>query len=80
MAAINTTTSAASAVAAPLRGVDVLLPESLMRAVEGYLEARPQLDASRLLQTALAQFLVQQGDARPEVREIYLEGLFGSGQ
>jgi hypothetical protein len=79
MAAINTTTSAASAVAAPLRGVDVLLPESLMRAVEGYLEARPQLDASRLLQTALAQFLVQQGDARPEVREIYLDGLFGSG-
>jgi Protein of unknown function (DUF2811) len=79
MAAINTTSSAASAVAAPLRGVDVLLPESLMRAVEGYLEARPQLDASRLLQTALAQFLVQQGDARPEVREIYLDGLFGSG-
>jgi Protein of unknown function (DUF2811) len=59
--------------------VDVCLPESLMRAVEGYLESRPQLDANRLLQTALAQFLVQQGDARPEVRELYLDGLFGSG-
>ena len=33
----------------------------------------------RLLQTALAQFLVQQGSARPEVRELYLDGLFGSG-
>ena len=31
------------------------------------------------LQTALAQFLVQQGSARPEVRELYLDGLFGSG-
>ena len=38
-----------------------------------------ELDANRLLQTALAQFLVQQGSARPEVRELYLDGLFGSG-
>ena len=50
-----------------------------MRAVEGYLQSRPQLDANRLLQTALAQFLVQQGHARPEVRELYLDGLFGTG-
>jgi hypothetical protein len=59
--------------------VDVQLPASLMQALEGYLESRPQLDANRLLQTALAQFLVQQGNARPEVRELYLDGLFGSG-
>jgi hypothetical protein len=40
---------------------------------------RPGLDPARLLQTALAQFLVQQGGARPEVRELYLDGLFGTG-
>jgi hypothetical protein len=75
MAAANATTSASEA---DLRGVEVRLPESLMQAVEGYLASRPQLDANRLLQNALAQFLVQQGGARPEVRELYLDGLFGS--
>lgn len=83
MAAVDPTTSATGrsigASSATLHGVDVRLPESLMRAVEGYLESRPQLDANRLLQTALAQFLVQQGNARPEVRELYLDGLFSSG-
>ena len=75
MPATNTTTSASET---DLQAVDVRLPESLMQAVEGYLASRPQLDANRLLQNALAQFLVQQGGARPEVRELYLDGLFGS--
>ena len=74
MASSDATPSAA----APLRGLDVRLPEALASALEGYLASRPQLDANRLLQTALAQFLVQQGSARPEVRELYLDGLFGS--
>jgi hypothetical protein len=78
MAARNATASAPAQNAGDLRGIEVCLPESLMRAVQGYLESRPQLDANRLLQTALAQFLVQQGHARPEVRELYLDGLFGS--
>ena len=65
--------------AAPeLCGLDVRLPEALAAALEGYLASRPQLDANRLLQTALAQFLVQQGGARAEVRELYLDGLFGT--
>ena len=57
----------------------VELPVDLARAVESYLAQRPGLDPARLLQTALAQFLVQQGGARPEVRELYLDGLFGTG-
>jgi metal-responsive CopG/Arc/MetJ family transcriptional regulator len=76
MAAADPTTSASEG---DLQAVEVRLPESLMQAVEGFLASRPQLDASRLLQNALAQFLVQQGGARPEVRELYLDGLFGSG-
>jgi len=71
-----TTTSAAKA---EVRALDVELPVDLARAVEGYVAQRPHLDPGRLLQTALAQFLVQQGGARPEVRELYLDGLFGTG-
>ena len=75
MAAAHTTASAASV----SQGLDVTLPVALAEALDQYLVSRPQLDASRLLQAALAQFLVQQGSARPEVRELYLDGLFGSG-
>ena len=68
-----------SAVGAEVRALDVELPIDLARAVEGYVAQRPNLDPGRLLQAALAQFLVQQGGARPEVRELYLDGLFGTG-
>ncbi len=66
-----------SADPAATTGLDVELPRELAAAVDSYLQARPGLDANRLLQSALAQFLVQQGGARPEVRELYLDGLFG---
>jgi hypothetical protein len=72
----STTTSATSPT---VHALDVELPLDLARAVEGYVAQRPGLDPARLLQTALAQFLVQQGGARPEVRELYLDGLFGTG-
>jgi len=72
-------TPGADAVAAA-RTVDVELPLDLAQAVQGYVASRPGLDSARLLQTAIAQFLVQQGGARPEVRELYLDGLFGSCQ
>ncbi|MBV2350845.1 DUF2811 domain-containing protein [Synechococcus sp. HK05] len=72
----STTTSATSLT---VHALDVELPLDLARAVEGYVAQRPGLDPARLLQTALAQFLVQQGGARPEVRELYLDGLFGTG-
>jgi hypothetical protein len=60
-------------------GLDVELPLPLATAMEAFLASRPGLDAGRLLQNALAQFLVQQGAARPEVRELYLDGLFNCG-
>lgn len=72
-------TTTPSADAAEVHSLDVELPVDLARAVEGYVAQRPGLEPARLLQTALAQFLVQQGGARPEVRELYLDGLFGTG-
>ena len=71
------TTTSAQAVGVHALGVE--LPVDLARALESYVAQRPGLDPARLLQTALAQFLVQQGGARPEVRELYLDGLFGTG-
>ena len=76
---MNQDATTASAEMADVRALDVELPIDLARAVEGYVAQRPHLDPGRLLQTALAQFLVQQGGARPEVRELYLDGLFGTG-
>ena len=72
-------TTTPSAEAAEVHALDVELPVDLARAVEGYVAQCPGLEPARLLQTALAQFLVQQGGARPEVRELYLDGLFGTG-
>jgi hypothetical protein len=71
------TTTSAQAVGVHALGVE--LPVDLAQALESYVAQRPGLDAARLLQTALAQFLVQHGGARPEVRELYLDGLFGTG-
>ncbi|CAK6689591.1 DUF2811 domain-containing protein [Synechococcus sp. CBW1107] len=73
----GTTTTSAQVTEVYALGVE--LPVDLARAVESYVAQRPGLDPARLLQTALAQFLVQQGGARPEVRELYLDGLFGTG-
>ena len=76
---MNERPTTASASSADLHPLEVRLPADLAQAVEGDVAQRPGLDPARLLQTALAQFLVQQGGARPEVRELYLDGLFGTG-
>ena len=81
MSGSSTTSGAKAGLAAGprLRAVDVELPGDLAVALEGYIAARPGLESDRLVQTAVAQFLVQQGEARPEVRELYLDGLFNTG-
>jgi hypothetical protein len=58
----------------------VQVPSVLADAMQGYLAQRPGHDVSGLLRDALAQFLMQQGDARAEVRELYLDGLFSSSR
>ena len=60
--------------------LEVQVPSVLADAMQGYLAQRPGQDVSGLLRDALAQFLVQQGDARAEVRELYLDGLFSSSR
>lgn len=60
--------------------LEVQVPVVLADAMQGYLAQRPGQGVSGLLRDALAQFLVQQGDARAEVRELYLDGLFSSSR
>jgi hypothetical protein len=64
--------------AAEQRQLDLELPPDLAQALQDFVSKRSGLNPEQLIQNALAQFLVQHGAARPEVREIYLDGLFGT--
>ena len=73
--------STGSAQPPALAGVlELQLPACLATAMAGYLAQRPHLSGDGLLQAALAAFLVQHGEARAEVRELYLDGLFSAGR
>ncbi len=54
------------------------LPEALQKAMAGFIERYPNWDQYRLIQAALAGFLVQNGvDSRPITR-LYVGNMFGS--
>ncbi|MEY3463557.1 MAG: hypothetical protein RLZZ468_1335 [Cyanobacteriota bacterium] len=52
------------------------LPQDLYAAMTGFIEAHPQWDQYRLIQSALAGFLFQQGCKDRAVAQHYLNGLF----
>ncbi len=52
------------------------LPQDLYEAMMGFIEAHPQWDQYRLVQSALAGFLFQQGSKERAVAQHYLNGLF----
>jgi hypothetical protein len=57
------------------------VPQSLLDAMRGYIEAHPNWDQYRLFQAALAGFLVQNGVRDREVTRCYLASLFpGQGR
>ncbi|MEB3352652.1 MAG: DUF2811 domain-containing protein [Cyanobacteriota bacterium] len=51
-------------------------PQDLYEAMAGFIAARPQWDQYRLMQSALAGFLFQQGCQERAVAQHYLNGLF----
>ena len=56
--------------------VENQMPEELFRAMREFIRLHPQWDQYRLMQSALAGFLFQQGcQDKPVVRH-YLDGLF----
>jgi hypothetical protein len=51
-------------------------PQDLYEAMTGFIAAHPQWDQYRLIQSALAGFLFQQGCQERAVAQHYLNGLF----
>lgn len=52
------------------------LPQDLYEAMTGFIASHPQWDQYRLVQSALAGFLFQQGCKDRAVAQHYLNGLF----
>lgn len=54
------------------------VPEALLKAMRGFIESHPNWDQYRLVQAALAGFLVQNGLHSRDVTRCYLANLFPS--
>jgi hypothetical protein len=52
------------------------VPEALLQSMQGFIEAHPNWDQYRLVQAALAGFLVQNGVQSREITRCYLANLF----
>ena len=52
------------------------VPEALFDGMRAFLQSRPEWDQYRLMQSAVAGFLFQQGSKDPAVVRHYLNGLF----
>lgn len=61
---------------APHVSVENQFPEDLFQAMAAFIDAHPEWDQYRLMQSALAGFLFQQGCQEPAVVQHYLNGLF----
>ncbi len=56
--------------------VENQFPEDLFLAMVSFISAHPEWDQYRLMQSAVAGFLFQQGCKEPAVVQHYLNGLF----
>ena len=61
---------------APHVSVENQFPEDLFDAMSGFIAGHPEWDKYRLIQSAVAGFLFQQGCKEPAVVQHYLNGLF----
>jgi hypothetical protein len=52
------------------------VPESLLASMRGFIERHPNWDQYRLIQAALAGFLIQQGLQSRDLTRFYLANLF----
>ena len=54
------------------------IPQSIQQAMKDYIEKHPNWDQYRLLQAALAGFLVQKGISSRLITRLYIGNMFGS--
>ena len=73
----------------PIKGSDVLesedtisfqteIPKQIQQAMKVYIEKHPNWDQYRLLQAALAGFLIQNGISSRLITRLYIGNMFGS--
>ncbi len=53
------------------------IPEALFGSMQGFLQSNPQWDQYRLMQAALAGFLLQQGVQQRDLTRRYVSSMFG---
>jgi hypothetical protein len=61
---------------APMVSLRTDVPEALLVSMRGFIERHPNWDQYRLIQAALAGFLLQQGLQSRDVTRCYLANLF----
>tara|TARA_Y100001968_G_scaffold283095_1_gene281499 strand:- start:218 stop:481 length:264 start_codon:yes stop_codon:yes gene_type:complete len=54
------------------------IPKQIQRAMEVYIDKHPHWDQYRLLQAALAGFLIQNGISSRLITRLYIGNMFGS--
>ena len=54
------------------------IPQSIQQAMKVYIEKHPKWDQYRLLQAALAGFLIQNGISSRLITRLYIGNMFGS--
>ena len=54
------------------------IPQSIQKAMKNYIEKHPNWDQYRLLQAALAGFLIQNGISSRLITRLYIGNMFGS--
>ena len=54
------------------------IPTQIQQAMKGYIEKHPNWDQYRLLQAALAGFLIQNGISSRLITRLYIGNMFGS--
>ena len=54
------------------------IPKSIQQAMRNYIEKHPNWDQYRLLQAALAGFLIQNGISSRLITRLYVGNMFGS--
>ncbi|WP_114993214.1 DUF2811 domain-containing protein [Synechococcus sp. UW179A] len=73
---INPKLAVASAEETPYVSLESEIPEVLFAAMKGFIGANPNWDQYRLMSSALARFLYQNGCNERAVTEHYLDDLF----
>ena len=54
------------------------IPKQIQQAMKAYIEKHPNWDQYRLLQAALASFLIQNGISSRLITRLYIGNMFGS--